>query len=65
VNNKIDLEEKGWGNMDWTDLGQDRNQRKSLVNKVMNLGVPKIVGKLLSCFACSGCSRRAQLYEAS
>jgi hypothetical protein len=24
-NNEIDLQEAGWGNMDWIDLTQDRN----------------------------------------
>jgi hypothetical protein len=37
---KIDLRETGWGDMDWTDLAQDRNQWRALVNMVMNLRVP-------------------------
>jgi hypothetical protein len=65
VNIKIDHEEKRWVDMNWIELGQDRNQWKSLVNKVVNLGVPKIVGKFLSSFAGSGCSRSDQLHEAS
>jgi hypothetical protein len=39
-NIKMDLREIGWGVMDWTDLAQDRDQWKTLVNMVMNLRVP-------------------------
>jgi hypothetical protein len=39
-NIKIDLIEIGWDGMDWIDLAQDRDQRKALVNTVMNLRVP-------------------------
>jgi hypothetical protein len=37
---KVDLREIGWGGMDWIDLAQDRDQRRALVNTVMNLRVP-------------------------
>jgi hypothetical protein len=38
VNNiKIDLIEIGWGDMDWIDLAQDRDQWRALLNTVMNL----------------------------
>jgi hypothetical protein len=36
----MDLREIGWGGMDWTDVAQDRNQWRALVNTVMNLPVP-------------------------
>jgi hypothetical protein len=36
---KIDLREIKWGGMYWIDLAQDRDQWRSLVNKVMNLRV--------------------------
>jgi hypothetical protein len=39
-NIKMDLRERGWDGMDWTDLAQDRDQWKALVNTVMNLRVP-------------------------
>jgi hypothetical protein len=39
-NIKMDLREIGWGGMDWTDLAQDRDQWRALVNTVMNLRVP-------------------------
>jgi hypothetical protein len=36
----MDLREVRWGGMDWSDLAQDRDQWKALVNMVMNLQVP-------------------------
>jgi hypothetical protein len=39
-NIKMDLREIGWDGMDWTDLAQDRDQWRALVNTVMNLRVP-------------------------
>jgi hypothetical protein len=39
-NIKIDLRDIGWDDMDWTDLAQDRDQWKALVNTVMNLRAP-------------------------
>jgi hypothetical protein len=36
----MDLREIGWVGMDWIDLAQNRDQRKALVNTVMNLRVP-------------------------
>jgi hypothetical protein len=38
-NIKIDLREIGWGGMDWTDMAEDRDKWKALVNTVMNLRV--------------------------
>jgi hypothetical protein len=37
---KIDLREIGWGDVDWIELAQDRNQWRAVVNTVMNLRVP-------------------------
>jgi hypothetical protein len=39
-NIKIDLRETQWDGTDWIDLAQDRDQRRALVNTVMNLLVP-------------------------
>jgi hypothetical protein len=35
-NIKMDLRERGWGDMYWIDLAQDRDQWGALVNTVMN-----------------------------
>jgi hypothetical protein len=39
-NIKNNLREIGWGGVDWIDLPQDRDQRRALVNTVMNLLFP-------------------------
>jgi hypothetical protein len=36
----VDHREIGWGDMDWIDLAQDKDQWRALVNTVMNLRVP-------------------------
>jgi hypothetical protein len=48
VNSKMNPREIGWGGVDWTDLAHDTDQRRALVNAVMNLRVPQDVGKFLS-----------------
>jgi hypothetical protein len=37
---KIDLKEIGWGDIDWIDFDQDRDQWRALVNTVMKIRVP-------------------------
>jgi hypothetical protein len=39
-NIKMNLRGMGWGGVDWIGLTQDRDQRRALVNTVMNLRVP-------------------------
>jgi hypothetical protein len=60
-NIKMDLTEIEFGDMDWIDLAQDRDQWRALVNTVMNLRFPYNVGKFLSSCATGGFLRRVQL----
>jgi hypothetical protein len=39
-NIKMDIRNISWGGMDWSDVAQDRNQWRAVVNAVMNLLVP-------------------------
>jgi hypothetical protein len=61
----MDFRDIGWGGMDWTDLAQDKDQWRALVNTVMNLRVPQKVAKFVSSCATGGFSRRTQLHRVS
>jgi hypothetical protein len=39
-NIKMDFRETRWGDMDWIDLAQDRDQWRALMTTVMSLRVP-------------------------
>jgi hypothetical protein len=39
-NNRMDLVEVGWGDVDWIGLSQGRDRWRALVNSVLMLRVP-------------------------
>ena len=45
---KMDLQEVGFGGIDWIKLAQDRDRWRALVNEVMNLRAPENVGNFLT-----------------
>jgi hypothetical protein len=47
-NIKMYLRELGWQSMDWTNLAQDRDQWRELVNTIINLLVLACFGHFLS-----------------
>jgi hypothetical protein len=47
-NIKMDLQEVGWGGMDWINVAEDRDRWRALVNAVMYLRVSENAGNFLS-----------------
>jgi hypothetical protein len=47
-NIKMDIREREWGDTDWIDLAQDRDQWRALVNAVTNLRVRYNAEKFLN-----------------
>ena len=45
---KMDIQEVGWGVMDWIDLAQDGDSWRALLNAVINLQVPQNAGNFLT-----------------
>jgi hypothetical protein len=61
----MDLEEIGWGGVDWIGLAQDSDKWRVLVNAVMKLRVPYNAEKLPSAYTIGGLSNSAQLHRVS
>jgi hypothetical protein len=57
----MDLGDIEWDGVDWIDMAQDMDQCRAFVNTVLNLRVPRNVGKVLSGCPINDSSRRAQL----
>jgi hypothetical protein len=61
----MDLREIGWEVMDWIHLVQDRDQRRGLVETVINLRVPRKEGNFLTNWVTVSFSRRILIHGVS
>jgi hypothetical protein len=64
-NMETELREVGWGDMDWINLAQNKDQWRALANTVTNFLVPYNFSEFLSSCTSGGLSRRVQLHEVS
>ena len=55
---EFDLQEVGYGSVDWIGLAQDRDRWRTLVSAVMNLRVPRNAGNFLTSCKSASISRR-------
>jgi hypothetical protein len=55
------LREKGWEDVNWINLAQDRDQWPALVNTIMNLLIPQKAGNSLTKYTTISISRRTLL----
>jgi hypothetical protein len=47
-NIKMDLQEAGWGSMEWIDLAQNRDRWRALLNAVLDIRVSSHAGNSLN-----------------
>jgi acyl-homoserine lactone acylase PvdQ len=59
---KINFQEVGFGDKDWTDLSQDRDKRRELVKAVMNSRVPYNMQNELTSWGAVNISGRTLLH---
>jgi hypothetical protein len=60
---KMNIEETGWGRVDWIRLAQDRDQCLVHVKTVISIQIPQRAGNFLSKWEVISFSRRNQLCE--